>query len=434
VKLRTSYDREIVRIAVPALGALAAEPLYVLVDTAIVGHLGTQQLAALAIAATLLSSSVALCNFLTYGTTARVARLLGAGQEAAAGRMAAQSLWLAVFIGAGLAAAVALLASPLASLMGADGETHSLCVTYLRISALGLPFALIALAGQGYMRGAEQLRRPLVIVLAGNAVNVVLEVLFVYGFGWGLAGSAWGTVIAQAGMGAVFVIELLRPPATSRRPSLEAVRPLLRTGRDILIRTGSLLGSFVIASAVLARIGEDSLAAHQIAFQLFIFLALVLDALAIAGQVMVGRELGAGNAEGATEAGSRLIWLSVVVGLAFGIVLMAGIELIPQAFTSDDDVLDRARELWPLFALMQPIGGAVFALDGILIGAEDTRFLKWSMLFAAFGVYVPIALASLAFGWGVVGVWCGLVALMLARLATLGVRFVRRAWAVVGAA
>ena len=172
MKLRTSYDREIVRIAVPALGALAAEPLYVLVDTAIVGHLGTQQLAALAVAATLLSSFVALCNFLTYGTTARVARLLGAGQDAAAGRIAAQALWLAVFIGVGLAVGVAVLASPLASLMGADGETHSLCVTYLRISALGLPFALIALSGQGYLRGADQLRRPLIVVLAGNAVNV----------------------------------------------------------------------------------------------------------------------------------------------------------------------------------------------------------------------------------------------------------------------
>ena len=211
------------------------------------------------------------------------------------------------------------------------------------------------------------------------------------------------------------------------------MRPLLRTGRDILIRTGSLLGSFVIASAVLARVGEASLAAHQIAFQLFIFLALALDALAIAGQVMVGRELGAGNANAAAEAGTRLIVLSTVVGTVFGLVLLAGTELIPQAFTSDEAVLERAQALWPLFALMQPIGAAVFALDGILIGAEDTRFLKWSMLFAAVGVYIPIALASLAFGWGVVGVWCGLVALMIARAVTLGARFERGRWAVTGA-
>jgi putative MATE family efflux protein len=433
VKLRTSYDREIVGIAVPALGALAAEPLYVLADTAIVGHLGTVQLAALAVAATLLASFVGLCNFLTYGTTARVARLIGAGEEEAAGRIAAQSLWLALAIGGALAVTVAALAGPLASLMGADGRTHALCVVYLRISAIGLPFALIALAGQGYLRGAGQLARPLAIVLAGNAVNVVLELLFVYGFHWGLAGSAWGTVIAQAGMGAGFVVELLRPPADSRRPSAAAIKPLLRTGRDIFVRTGSLLASFTIASAVLARVGESSLAAHQIAFELFIFLALALDALAIAGQVMVGRALGAGDADGAAAAGARLIWLSTVAGAGFGLVLLAGTSLIPQAFTGDDAVIDRAHAIWPLFALMQPLAAAVFALDGILIGAEDTRYLKWSMVFAALGVFVPIALASLAFGWGIVGVWCGLIALMIARLATLGVRFERRSWAVTGA-
>jgi putative MATE family efflux protein len=234
-------------------------------------------------------------------------------------------------------------------------------------------------------------------------------------------------------MGLAFVAELLRPPADSRRPSLAALRPLLRTGRDILIRTGALLGSFTIASAVLARVGESSLAAHQIAFQLFVFLALVLDALAIAGQVMVGRALGAGDVDGAAEAGSRLIWLSTVVGAGFGMLLLAGATVIPLAFTGDDAVIDRAHAIWPLFALMQPLGAAVFALDGILIGAEDTRYLKWSMLFAALGVFVPIALASLAFDWGIVGVWCGLVALMVARLATLGVRFERRRWAVTGA-
>jgi putative MATE family efflux protein len=317
--------------------------------------------------------------------------------------------------------------------MGAGGRTHEGCVTYLRISTLGLPFALIALAGQGYLRGADRLRRPLVIVAAGNLLNVALELWFVYGEGWGLAGSAWGTVIAQAGMGAAFVAELLRSPADSRRPSLAALRPLLRTGRDIIVRTGALLGSFTIASAVLARVGETSLAAHQIAFQLFVFLALVLDALAIAGQVMVGRALGAGDASGAAAAGARLIGLATLVGAGFGVVLLAGTELIPQAFTSDAGVQERAHAIWPLFALMQPLGAAAFALDGILIGAEDTRFLKWSMLFAAVGVYVPIALASLNFGWGIVGVWCGLIALMVARLATLGLRFGRRRWAVTGA-
>ena len=432
-RLRSRHDREITRLAVPALGALAAEPLYLLTDTAIVGHLGTEELAALALAATLLSAIVTLCNFLTYGTTARVARLYGAGEGAAAGRIAAQALWLAVALGALLSLVVVVLAEPLVALLGGSGRTADLCVGYLRISSLGVPFALIALSGQGYLRGADRLKRPLVIVMAGNAVNAVLEVLFVYGFDWGLPGSAWGTVIAQAGMGAAFVVELLRAPADTRRPVWSELRGLLRIGGDIVVRTGALLGSFVVAAAVLARVGEPSLAAHQIAFQLFVFLALVLDALAIAGQVMVGRALGRGDAPEAIEAGWRLIVLSVVVGLGFALVLLAGSELIPQAFTGDDAVLERADALWPLFALLQPVGAAVFALDGILIGAEDTRFIKWSMVFAAVGVFMPICLLSLELDWGIVGVWCGLNALMLARLATMGARFARGRWALTGA-
>jgi putative MATE family efflux protein len=423
LRLRSNHDREILRLAAPALGALAAEPLYLLTDTAIVGHLGTMQLAALALAATLLSALVTLCNFLTYGTTARVARLRGAGQEEAAGRIAAQSLWLAVGLGLALTAVVVVFASPLVALLGGSGETAAMCVTYLRISALGVPFALIALAGNGYLRGADRLSRPLVIVGLGNLANVVLEVLFVYGFDWGLAGSAWGTVIAQGGMGAAFVVELLRAPASTRRPVWRELRALLRVGGDIAVRTGALLGSFVVASAVLARIGDASLAAHQIAFQLFVFLALVLDALAIAGQVIVGRALGAGDAPGALAAGRRLIVLSTAAGVAFAVLLLAAGDLIPRAFTSDGDVLDRAAALWPLFALLQPVGAAVFALDGILIGAGDTRFIKWSMVFAALGVFAPICLVALWFQWGVVGVWCGLNALMLARLATMGARF-----------
>jgi putative MATE family efflux protein len=432
-RLRSPYDREILKLALPALGALAAEPLYLLADTAMVGHLGTEQLAALAIAGTLIAAAFTLFNFLTYGTTAQVARLHGAGEEVAAGRIAAQALWLSGGIGLVLVGLLAGLAVPLVAAMGGDGHTGDLAVMYLRIGSLGLPCALIALAGQGFLRGISELRKPLVIVVAANAANVGLNLLFIYGFGWGLAGSAWATVVAQAGMAAAFAWELLRAPADSRRPSLARMRPLARIGGEIFVRTSALYGSFLVASAVLARVGEDALGAHQIAFQLFVFLALVLDAIAIAGQVMVGRSLGAGDAEEAYLAARRMIEWSVGVGALFALVMLALIDVLPRAFSSDPAVIHQAKKIWPLFALMQPANGAVFALDGILIGAGDTRFLMWGMLAASLGVYVPVALGSLALGLGIVGVWGGLLGLIAVRLGTCGWRFAGRRWAVTGA-
>lgn len=430
---RSPHDREILRLAAPALGALAAEPLYVLVDTAIVGHLGTSPLAALALAATLLTGAFTLFNFLTYGTTAQVARYHGAGDEQTAGTLGAQALWLAAGLGAVLVVVAELGARPAIGLMGGSGHTGDLAVLYMRIAAAGLPFALIALAGQGYLRGITDLRTPLIVVVAANLLNVVLELLFVYGFGWGIAGSAWGTAMAQVCMGAAFAWLLLRAPAETRRPTPRLIRRLVRIGGEIFVRTSALYASFIIAGAVLARIGATSLAAHQVAFQLWTFLALVLDAVAIAAQVLVARMLGSGDAAGAYAAAWRVIAWSAAVGTALGGVMLALIGVVPHAFTGDAAVIDRAQAAWPLFALMQPAAAVAFALDGILIGAGDTRFLMWSMLASALGVYVPIALLALHFGWGIVGVWCGLLALILARVVTTGARFLGRRWVVIGA-
>jgi putative MATE family efflux protein len=427
---RSPYDREIFALAIPALGALASEPLYVLVDTAIVGHLGTPQLASLAIAATVLSTAFTIFNFLTYGTTAQVARLHGAGREEEAARLGAQAQWLSLIIGALLLVLIVALARPLALLMGAEGEVLEGAVLYLRIAALGAPAFMLASAGQGYLRGMGDLGTPLRILVAAHAVNVVLELLFVYGFDWGLAGSAWGTVIAQAGMGAAFFVVQHR--AGWERPVLARMRALMRVGSEIAIRTTALLGAFLVASAVLARVGAASLGAHQIAFQLFVFLALVLDALAIAAQVMVGRMLGAGDAAGARAAAARMIAWSAVRGALFGAALLALGDAIPHLFTSDEAVVERAREIWWLFAALMPLNGVVFALDGILIGAGDTRFLAWAMIGAS-AVYIPIALLALEQGWGIVGVWCGLAALILVRLATCGGRFLSERWQLTGA-
>ena len=397
------------------------------------GHLGTPELAGLALAGTLLTGAFTIFNFLTYGTTAQVARYHGAGRQREAGTLGAQALWLSLGIGVGLLVLAQLLARPAVDVMGGEGRTGDLAVTYLRIAAAGLPFALIALAGQGFLRGVSDLRTPLVIVVAANVANVVLEVMFVYVFDWGLSGSAWGTVIAQAGMGVAFAYRLLGWDAASRRPSRQLMQPLVRIGRHIFVRTTSLYASFLVVTAVAARIGDASLGAHLIAFQLFVFIALILDAVAIAGQVIVGRSLGAGDVTTAREAGRRMIGWSVAAGAGFALLLAALVGVLPEVFTDDGTVIERAEAIWPLFVLMQPVAGAVFALDGILIGAGDTRYLMWSMAFAALVVYAPIALAALAFDWGLVGVWCGLCALMAARLATLGVRFAGRAWAVTGA-
>jgi putative MATE family efflux protein len=430
--LRSPHDREILRLALPALGALAAEPLYVLVDTAIVGHLGRPQIAALGLAGAVLGAAFGIFNFLANGTTAVVARAAGAGQHERAARLAAQALWLSLAIGIALLVVLEIAAEPLLRALGAHGRSGDYALTYLRITAVGLPAALIALAGQGYLRGVSNLRRPLEIVVVSNLANVVLELLFVYGFHWGIAGSAAGTAIAQAGMGIAFVVELLRPHADSKRPRLSEMRPMVRIGGQLFGRTTALMACFLGASSIAARMGDAAIGAHQIAIQLFYFLALLLDAVAIAGMVIVGRMLGGGNAGGAFAAAVRMIGWSVILGGVFAVVLLPLDHAIPRAFTGDHLVLEQAARLWPFFALMQPLGGAVFALDGILIGAGDSAYLMWSMVVAA-AVFIPIAVLSYTEHWGIVGLWIALDVLIAVRLALLGVRFVGRRWAVVGA-
>jgi putative MATE family efflux protein len=429
--LRSPHDREILRLALPALGALAAEPLYVLVDTAIVGHLGRSQLAALGLAGTVLAGAFTIFNFLTYGTTSVVARASGAGEQERAARLAAQALWVSLGFGVLVLIVCEALAGPLLRALGAHGKSGDYALTYFRIAAIGLLPALVALAGQGYLRGVSNLRRPLEIVVVANLVNAILELLFVYEFHWGIAGSAAGTAIAQTGMGLAFALELLQPHADSKRPRLQAIRPMLRVGRQIFVRTAALYACFLVAASVCARMGDSQLAAHQIASQLFFFLALILDSVAIAGQVIVGRMLGAGDPESAYASAVRMIGWSAVLGLAFAVVLLPLGHVVPHAFSSDPVVLHEAAELWPYFVLMQPLAGAVFALDGIMIGAGDTAYLMWAMI-AASALFITLASLALARDWGIVGVWIALDVLIAARLALLAIRFAGRRWAVVG--
>ena len=431
--LRSPYDRQILRFAIPALGTLAAEPLYVLVDTAIVGHLGRSQLAALGVAATVLSV-LAMFNFLQYGTTAQVARATGAGEDLTAARLGAQALWLSLAFGCALAVAVvAARRAGRRSRSASRATTAAYAVTYLRIAALGIPSAFLAIGGQGFLRGVSDLRTPLLIVIAGNVVNVVLEVWLVYGLDLGIEGSAWGTVDRADRHGHR---DGRRDPAARRsrerrlRPAL--ARRLLSLGKFIFIRTASLIASFVLAGAVVARLGDAPLAAYQIAFQLWIFLALVLDAIAIAGQIIVGQELGASRPDDAFAASVRMIWLSFATGAVFAVVLLALGGVIPRIFTSDAEVLAQCALLWPIFALMQPLNGVVFALDGILIGASDGRYLALSMAAAFVACAGALAVAAWARRRVCAASGPRSRVLIVTRLVLMGARFLRRRWLVTG--
>jgi putative MATE family efflux protein len=412
----TATDRRIVRLAIPALGSLAVEPLYVLVDTAIVGRLGTAQLGGLALAASVLSLVTAGCNFLTYGTTERVARRLGAGQGDAAADVGVQAVWLSIVVGAVIGPLIALGATLLGRVLGGEGDVLDFGVTYLRISAAGIPFVVFALAAQGVLRGAADYRTPLVILFASNLVNTVLEVWFVFGLDLGVPGSAWSTVIAQVGAGAAFAFAIRRQLARAdeHRPSWTGMAPLLTAGRHLLLRVGSMLAVFVGATAIAARVDEATLAAHQIAASLFFLLALALDALAIPAQTLVADELGRGTTAGAAELSNRTARLSVFIGAGLAALVAAAAPLLPHVFTGDGAVASRATAaLWWLAVLLVP-GAIAFAYDGVLIGAADYRFLGLAALAYLIAI-TPVGLAVLGLDLGIAGIWAGLTLWMVMR-------------------
>jgi putative MATE family efflux protein len=413
----TAVDRRILRLAIPALGSLAVEPIYVLVDTAIVGQLGTDQLAGLAVAATVLSFIFAGANFLTYGTTERVARRLGAGDAADAADVGVQAMWLSLLFGVPLAPLLFLTARPLSAAFGAGGEVLDHAETYLSLSAIGVPFFLITLAAQGVLRGASNYTTPLWILLGANVANLVIELVFVFVFDMGVAGSALSTVIAQIGAALAFAW-ILRPQlsvASQRRPDLDGIRPLMSAGKHLMLRVGSMLAVFGGSTAIAARVDKVTLAAHQVANSLFFFLALSLDALAVPAQTVVAEELGRGDVTTAAAVAKRAVRLSIVTGATLGAVLAVLAPLLPDLFTDDPAVADRATSaLWWLSAMLLP-GAIAFAHDGILIGAGDYRFLGR----AAFGYLVavaPIGVAVLlAPQLGIAGIWGGMFVWMLIR-------------------
>jgi len=436
---RHPADHEILRLALPALGALVAEPLFLLADAAIVGHLGTPQLAGLGIAATILGTLVNISVFLAYGTTAAVARMLGAGDLRGAMRQGIDGCWLALLVGSATLI-VGWPTSPwLVSLFGPSADVAAHAETYLRISLLGIPAMLLVLAGTGVLRGLQDTRTPLVVAVAGAVGNVILNLLLVYGLGLGIAGSALGTVIAQSAMAVAFarvVVLGARRHRAALRPDWPGVRRSFSAGMPLVVRTVAMRVALVVATAVAAALGTAELAAYQVAFTTWTLLALVLDAVAIAAQALVGRSLGAAAVDEARSITRRMVWWGVVAGAGLAVLVAAAAPLYARLFTTDPEVRRLLIAALLVVALMQPVAGWVFVLDGVLIGAGDGRYLALASVISV-AIFLPAAyavtvvdlseLAGQLALWASIGVW------MLARLATLAVRVRSRAWLVTGA-
>jgi putative MATE family efflux protein len=428
-------DREIWRLAVPALGALVAEPVFQLADAAIVGHLGAAPLAGFGAAAAALATLVNVCIFLAYGTTSAVARRMGAGQMRAAVQQGIDGMWVAVLLGTVLSAVSVPLAGPIAGAFGASPAATGYAVIYLRISALGIPAMLLVLAGTGILRGLQDTRAPLVVAAAGAGVNIVLNYLLVYPAGLGVAGSALGTVGTQIGMAAAYAgvaMRAARRHGAHLRPDWPGIRASAGASFALLVRTAALRVYLLVAVWIAARSGTDALAAHTVATSLWNTLALALDALAIAAQAIVGHALGAGDVAAARSATWRMAVWGVVVGVVAGAVIAAARPLYVPLFTPDHAVRLLLAQVLLLVALYQPVSGVVFVLDGVLIGAGDNRFLAVASI-ATTAVFLIWAYAALRAGGGLIGLWLAIGAFMVARLVVLSARARTPAWTVTGA-
>lgn len=432
---RRQHDREIVTLAVPAFGALVAEPLFVMADSAIVGHLGTAQLAGLGVASALLTTAVSVFVFLAYATTAAVARRVGAGDLQAAIRQGMDGIWLALLIGATVIAVVLPSAPALVDLFGASDTAAPYATTYLRISSIGIPAMLVVLAATGVLRGLQNTKTPLYVAVSGFVANGALNVGLVYGADLGIAGSAWGTVIAQWGMAAVYLVVVVRGArrhGASLSPDASGIRASAQAGAPLLVRTLSLRAILLIATAVAARLGDVDIAAHQIILSLWSLLAFALDAIAIAGQAIIGRYLGANDPQGARAACRRMVQWGIAVGVVLGLLVILSRPLFLPLFTSDPTVKDTALPALLMVALSQPVCGVVFVLDGVLMGAGDGPYLAGAMV-VTLSVFAPVALLVPTLGAGLTALWGAMTLMMTVRMLTLLLRARSGRWVVTGA-
>jgi putative MATE family efflux protein len=434
-KLRSPHDAEIVRLAVPAFGALVAEPLFLLADSAIVGRLGTVPLGGLGVASQVLATLVGVSIFLAYGTTAAVSRQLGAGRREAAIRHGIDGLWLAAAIGAVVLAAGWPLSPRIVAAFGATAAVSHQAVSYLRISLLGAPAMLAVLAGTGVLRGLQDTRTPLLVAVVANAVNIVLNATFVLVLHWGIAGSAWGTFVAQTGAGAAYLFAVgrgARRAGIALRPSRRGVTTAAIAGAALVLRTLALQAVLVLMTAIAARQSDAAIAASQVAMRVWNLFVYALDAIAIAAQAITGRYLGAGDVPGARAATRRMIGWGAVYGVIFSLLLLALRPAIPGLFGVTPAVRSLLLAVLLVIIVQQPVAGVVFVLDGVLIGAGDQDYLALAGL-ATLAVFGAAAAAVVGAGGGLVALWLAYAAWMLARFATLTLRSRTSRWLVTGA-
>ena len=427
---------EIVRLAVPAFLALVAEPLFLLADAAIVGHLGTPQLAGLGIASSVLGTLVSLCIFLAYGTTASVARRVGAGDTEGALAQGVDGLWLAALIGVVVTVAVLPVTRTVVAWFGPSADVMAYATTYLHVALLGAAPLLLMLAATGVLRGLQDTRTPLVVAVVGNVANVVLNLALVYGLGLGIAGSALGTLVAQLGSALALVWVVVRAARASGAPlapDLPGIRAAGRAGVPLLLRTLTLRVSLLVMTYGAARLGSADLAAMQLAMTIWTFLAFVLDAIAIAAQAITGRSLGAGDVAGTRAVTDQMVRYGLVSGFVTGLLLAASAWALGPLFTTDPVVRELLVPVLLVAALTQPVAGVVFVLDGVLIGAGDGRYLAWAGL-AVLIVFAPAAWAAVAGPGTLAWLWVAFgVTFMGGRGVVLMARSRGTAWLRVGA-
>jgi len=436
----TARDAEILRLAVPALGALVAEPLFLLADSAIVGRLGTLPLAGLGIAGAVLGTAVSVFVFLAYGTTASVARRTGAGDEEGALSQGVDGLWLALGLGVVTALAVLAFSGPVVDALGVSAAARPYALTYLHLSLIGLPGMLVVLAATGVLRGLLDTRTPLVVAAAGAVLNVALNLLLVNGLGWGIAGSAVGTAATQLLMAVALVVVVARGVLRTGARITPHPGGVLRNALDgipLLVRTLTLRAALLLTTFVAAAQGDAGIAAHQVANTVWTTTALALDALAIAAQALVGRSLGAGDVEDVRATIRRMVQWGVAVGVLMGLGIALASRPIADFFAPGGEVAGHLAAVLVVLAACLPLAGWVFVLDGVLIGAGDGRYLARAGL-VTLACYAPLALAVLWSGptgrAGLVWLWISFAgAFMLARLVTLVRRERSDAWMVTGA-